>query len=376
MLIEMHMLKNYPATNLNRDETGAPKTCEFGGVTRGRISSQCLKRSWRSSELFKSLVGEENLGTRTRKLPVKIIERLREDGVSEEYLEALTPIISGFGNKEGKPYKNDPTKTAQIMFYSEKDFDAVYEIVSEEVKKCKTVKEVSKIKALDLQKKLKDAKTRPISVDIALFGRMVTSNSFRDVEASIQVAHAVSTNRVVLESDYYTAMDDLLFGETMEDNGSGMIGDIDYDSSCYYMYSSLDIDAFKDNLSYADNVDGLVRVSVSALLQTMALTNPSAKQNSFAGNVLPSAILVEVKDKKIPVSYVNAFVEPVNSRKIVEDSIKKLVGESDMISRNFNLPVTNKFWFCVDKYAVDAPKDAVKCATFNELVENVENCLK
>ena len=308
MLIEIHMMKNYPATNLNRDDTGAPKTCEFGGVTRGRISSQCLKRSWRSSELFKSLVGEDNLGTRTRKLPVRIIERLREDGVSEEYLEALTPVISGFGNKEGKPYKNDPTKS--------------------------------------------------------------------DVEASIQVAHAVSTNRVVLESDYYTAMDDLLFGETMEDNGSGMIGDIDYDSSCYYMYSSLDVDAFKDNLSYADNVDELVKVSVSALLQTMALTNPSAKQNSFAGNVLPSAILVEVKDKKIPVSYVNAFVEPVNSRAIVKESIVKLVSESDMIARNFNLPVADKFWFCVDKYDVNAPKDAVKCETFNELVENVEKCLK
>ena len=52
MLIEIHMLKNYPATNLNRDETGAPKTCFFGGAQRGRISSQCLKRSWRTSPLF------------------------------------------------------------------------------------------------------------------------------------------------------------------------------------------------------------------------------------------------------------------------------------------------------------------------------------
>ena len=52
MLFEIHMLKNFPSTNLNRDETGAPKTCYFGGSQRGRISSQCLKRSWRTSELF------------------------------------------------------------------------------------------------------------------------------------------------------------------------------------------------------------------------------------------------------------------------------------------------------------------------------------
>ena len=69
MLIEIHMLKNYPPTNLNRDDTGAPKTSVFGGVSRGRISSQCLKRSWRTAPLFQEAVGTENLGVRTRKLP-------------------------------------------------------------------------------------------------------------------------------------------------------------------------------------------------------------------------------------------------------------------------------------------------------------------
>ena len=66
MLYEIHMLKNYPPTNLNRDETGAPKTCLFGGVTRGRISSQCLKRSWRMSPTFREEIGEEYIGIRTR----------------------------------------------------------------------------------------------------------------------------------------------------------------------------------------------------------------------------------------------------------------------------------------------------------------------
>ena len=69
MLYEIHMLKNYPPVNLNRDDTGAPKSCTFGGTTRGRISSQCLKRSWRKSELFENDIGAEKLGTRTRRLP-------------------------------------------------------------------------------------------------------------------------------------------------------------------------------------------------------------------------------------------------------------------------------------------------------------------
>ena len=82
MLIEVHMLKNYPATNLNRDETGSPKTCLFGGYTRGRISSQCLKRSWRKSEILSGEIGEENLGIRTRKFPQLVCEALAEMGVS------------------------------------------------------------------------------------------------------------------------------------------------------------------------------------------------------------------------------------------------------------------------------------------------------
>ena len=105
MLLEIHMLKNYPPTNLNRDDTGAPKTCVFGGFTRGRISSQCLKRSWRKSEIFKAEIGEKNLGVRTRTLPSLVAEKLLEMGTPPEYVELIKPLISKFGSKEKN--KND-----------------------------------------------------------------------------------------------------------------------------------------------------------------------------------------------------------------------------------------------------------------------------
>lgn len=47
--IQLHLLTAYPAANLNRDDTGAPKTVVLGGATRLRISSQSLKRAWRTS---------------------------------------------------------------------------------------------------------------------------------------------------------------------------------------------------------------------------------------------------------------------------------------------------------------------------------------
>ena len=375
MLHEIHMLKNYPPTNLNRDDTGAPKTCVFGGVTRGRISSQCLKRTWRTSELFKAEIGEDKLGIRTRKLPELVADRLLEMGVAPEYVDAVRPRISGFGNKDGKETK-DGTGTAQMVFYAPQDIDAVASAVKEKLDSCKTVKEVEKLKGKDLQAAVTGAELRPVTLDIALFGRMVTSDAFRDVEASMQVAHAISTNKVSVESDYFTAMDDLLGGESMDEKGAGMIGDIDYNASCYYLYASLDTDALGDALKDADNANAIIAAALPALLRTMAFTNPSGKQNSFAGHVLPTCFLVECKEQRIPTSLVNAFVEPVKGADFVKESVQRLADEADLMVRNFGLPARERLWFCVDKYPIRPDSATRICATFPELVEAAAALLK
>lgn len=375
MLYEIHMLKNYPPTNLNRDDTGAPKTCLFGGVMRGRVSSQCLKRSWRTSPSFRAEIGDENLGIRTRKLPVLVAEKLIAMGVSQEFADAIQPRLTGIGNKEGKETK-DGNATAQVIFYAKEDITAVAETVKELLNKCKSVKDVQKLKAKDIQAAVSGADVRPVTLDIALFGRMVTSDAFRDVEASMQVAHAISTNKVSVESDYFTAMDDMLSGSSMDELGAAMIGDVDFNSSCYYVYASVDTDALAENLKYADNADEIVRKTIPALLRAMAFTDPSGKQNSFAGHVLPSVVMVECKEKKIPTSMVNAFVEPVGKGgDLVKCSAEKLASEVDMTARNFGLEVKERLWFCVDKYDVK-PETATKvCATFPELVEAVAGSL-
>ena len=375
MLYEIHMLKNYPPTNMNRDDTGAPKTCLFGGVMRGRVSSQCLKRSWRTSPSFRAEIGDENLGIRTRKLPVLVAEKLVGMGVSQEFADAIQPRLTGIGNKEGKETK-DGNATAQVIFYAKEDIAAVAETVKELLDKCKSVKDVQKLKAKDIQAAVSGADVRPVTLDIALFGRMVTSDAFRDVEASMQVAHAISTNKVSVESDYFTAMDDMLSGSSMDELGAAMIGDVDFNSSCYYVYASVDTDALAENLKYADNADEIVRKAIPALLRAMAFTDPSGKQNSFAGHVLPSVVMVECKEKKIPTSMVNAFVEPVGKGgDLVKCSAEKLKDEVDMTARNFGLEVRERLWFCVDKYDVK-PETATKvCATFPELVEAVAGSL-
>lgn len=384
MLLEIHMLKNYPPTNLNRDDTGAPKTCVFGGFTRGRISSQCLKRSWRKSEIFKAEIGEKNLGVRTRTLPSLVAEKLLEMGTPPEYVELIKPLISKFGSKEKNKNDNkassekktkDDDKTAQVMFFSPQDIETVANAIKSKLDGCSSKNEVKKLKADELQKGITDASKRSITLDIALFGRMVTCDAFRDVEASMQVAHAISTNKVCVESDYFAAMDDRLGSTDLDEKGAAMLGDMDYNASCYYIYASLDTDKLRDNLNYTEDAEGIVQRAIPALLRAMALTNPSGKQNSFAGPVMPSAVLVECKDKKIPTSMVNAFVRPVISADLVEESIHRLADEVDMMKRNFGLSVKERFWFCVDKYDI-RPKCVEKsCESFPKLVEAVISVL-
>ncbi len=65
MFIELHMIQNFVPSNLNRDDTNNPKDCEFGGVRRARISSQCIKRSIRTSPVFAETTGVD-VGTRTK----------------------------------------------------------------------------------------------------------------------------------------------------------------------------------------------------------------------------------------------------------------------------------------------------------------------
>lgn len=141
MLIEIHVLQNHAPSNLNRDDTGSPKECVFGGYKRARISSQCLKRSIRRSKIFESMIGE-TLASRTRRLPELVRERLKQAGVAEPMAEIAAKKAAEFGKKEKKEAEGDaagnkekaaeaPTDyaTRQTMFLTEADIAAVTQVL-------------------------------------------------------------------------------------------------------------------------------------------------------------------------------------------------------------------------------------------------------
>ncbi len=79
--IQLHILTSYPPANLNRDDLGRPKTAKMGGYDRLRVSSQSLKRTWRTSDLLQSALSD-HIGTRTKKLGLGCYEKLLASGVN------------------------------------------------------------------------------------------------------------------------------------------------------------------------------------------------------------------------------------------------------------------------------------------------------
>ena len=356
MLIEIHILQNHAPSNLNRDDSGSPKTATFGDFKRARISSQCLKRSLRRSDAFQNAM-DGHLATRSRRLPHLMQKRFNADPKLAPYAEVAAQKTSGFGTSDGKERPFNPKtkeyETAQTILFTKADEDAVFETLKEAALKTGSDKEFAKVKAADLQNAARQSGFRPLAVDVALFGRMVTSEAFRDVEASTQVAHAISTNKVTPEFDYFTAVDDLMREDTSieEDAGADMIGDVEFNSACYYKYFSIHPDALVDNLTgkefrgtisssdYNEQVE-LAALAVAELLRAAVMVSPTGKQNSFAAHQLPFAVLVEVRPNAQPISYANAFVLPVKptgDKSLPHASFDKLKTHAEALTKKFGL---------------------------------------
>lgn len=390
MLIELHILQNHAPANLNRDDTGSPKDCMFGGVRRGRISSQCLKRSIRRSDMFREGFNAENLATRTRRLPRLVRDRLLERGISQELADAAMKKATGFGTDKGK--EQDQPHTAQTMFLTEADINAITDVMEKAIHDHDDdLKKFKKAKTAELQKDAELAGYRPLTTDIALFGRMTTSPAFRDAQASCQVAHALSTHRVDHEFDYYTAMDDLLRSEEVEeDPGADMIGDVEYNSATYYKYLNVNPRALAENLTgrlayrrqEIDEEDikralELTREAVRRLIQAAVLVTPTGKQNSFASHTPPALVFVEVRPNRTPISYANAFVKPVRATgkvDLVSASVEAFKQHVAAISEGFNLEATSRLWLAPGS-AVDPLEGADVVSNLNELLARVDEAL-
>jgi len=305
MFIEMHMIQSFAPANLNRDDTNNPKDCEFGGVRRGRISSQCLKRAMRTAPAFAE-VTDADIGTRTRWLARLLQERLVALHKPSEEAEAISlAFVAEYAGKLDK----DGKRSAVLLYLSDSevaDFvqalaDGWEGLVNEETRSDMIKKMVKSL--------VKAHKSTTSAPDIALFGRMLADKPEVNLEAACQVAHAISTHRITMEMDFFTAVDDLL---KEEEAGAGMMGFTGFDSACFYRYARIDWEQLLTNLDgdlelALRTIEGFFRAAVSAV--------PSGKQNSFAAYNPPSLLLAVVRSDGMGWSLVNAFEKPVRANR-------------------------------------------------------------
>lgn len=315
--LELHLLQNFAPSNLNRDDTGSPKDCEFGGVRRARISSQCLKRAMREAPIFTETTGVET-ALRTKRIKQQIRARLPQEKAIDATAE---PILNEIVKELVSKLDKDGERTAVLLYMSERELQRIVDAVvadwtqlADEKGRTNAVKELTKT----LTKQFKGRTSAP---DIALFGRMLAESPELNIDAACQVAHALSTHRVTMEMDFYTAVDDL---NPDDSAGAGMMGFSGYDSACFYRYLRLDWDQLTKNL--ADDQD-LAQKTVEGFIRATIEAVPSGKQNSSAAHNPPSLVVAVVRNRGMGWSLANAFERPVRPTAdsgFVEPSVKKL----------------------------------------------------
>jgi CRISPR system Cascade subunit CasC len=298
-IVDIHILQTVPPSNLNRDDTGSPKSAVYGGVRRSRVSSQAWKRATRVA--FAQLLDRAELGVRTKRVVELVADRIK--AMAPELDERATDLAAETLKAVGVLKASDPAKKAAaeasyLLFFSARQIDNLAEAAVAAERADEQFADALKthnVKALA---------NRDHSVDVALFGRMVADVSDINVDAAAQVAHAISVHPVDNEYDYFTAVDDRK--EAVDETGAGMIGTVEFNSATLYRYATVDVDRLRDNLG-----DPLaVRRALEAFLRAFATSMPTGKQNTFANRTLPDAIVVILRDTQ-SINFVVAFEEPV-----------------------------------------------------------------
>jgi len=307
--IQLHMLKAYPTSNLNRDDLGAPKKVNFGGSERLRISSQCLKRNYRMG------FGDDVRSVRTRLLPHQLFLKLVEGGVATAAADkAVHELFRAFfvtKEKTGKSFVEDPSAKKKVKegepvaenqvkhqlqavtAFSGDELDLLYSAVDTFIefglKSDEFIEALSEVRARS---------SATSSIDLAAFGRMVAGNTMLNVEAAVQVAHAFTISESEVDDDYFTAVDDM----NIADNGSAHLDSRELGSGIFYHYMLIDT----EKLTAALGSDADISSILGSLAEAFIHREPTGYQNSCAAHARACCVMTEIGSQS-PRSLANAF---------------------------------------------------------------------
>ncbi|OCG20139.1 type I-E CRISPR-associated protein Cas7/Cse4/CasC [Gilliamella sp. App2-1] len=335
--IQLHLLTAYAPSNLNRDDLGRPKTAKMGNTDRLRISSQSLKRAWRTSDYFYQSLSD-NIGIRSRRFARDwVYKNMLDQGIAEKIAKASAiKIAAQFGKLKNEKSPKDPLdnlEIEQLVHISSNEKQLINQLVKVLINENR--------EPTDAEVKL--LRKENSSVDIALFGRMLADSPAFDVEAACQVSHALGVSTVTIEDDFFTAVDDLNKNE--EDAGSGHLGERGFASALFYTYICISRDLLLDNLN---GDEALVEKTLKALTEAAAKVAPTGMQNSFASRAYTSYLLIE-KGAQQPRSLAVAYFNPIRSDDMVNDAIARLEQQLDKFDKVYGQCADSRYVLNTEK---------------------------
>ena len=334
--LQIHTLHSYPAALLNRDDSGLAKRMPFGGTSRTRISSQCLKRHWRMADDEFALAAIEGAADAIRSRNVverSVMAPLRAaNGVSEDVLNAVEEAfnVGVYGSSGTSESGRQPLLLGQPeVEYLQQKARAICAEHAEDADAAKSAADLLFTAARRNEERenfgaFREQTALPGGLIGALFGRMVTSDPGANIDAAIHVAHAFTVHAEESESDYFSVVDDLQ--EADEDAGAAHIGDMELTAGLFYGYVVVDVPSLVSNLSGSQELAGKV---VEHLIHLIAKVSPGAKLGSTAPYERAALMLIEAGSSQ-PRTLANAFRAPVSPQ--MDDAIEamsKYMSEDD-----------------------------------------------
>lgn len=327
MYIDINVLQTVPSSNINRDETGAPKTAIYGGVTRSRVSSQAWKRAIRDT--FKDQTHDAAWlnGLRTLHAPKLLAEELHKQDDSINMETAINVADNALDGAKISVNKKDHTTKALFMTSRGQLEKAARFIIAH-----KDEYLAKKGPSKDTSKQLKDNFKDTNSVDMALFGRMVANATDLSVDAAAQVAHAISTHEIVPEFDFFSAVDD---DEKDRLPGAAQLGTIQYNSATLYRYANINVDELVHNLNDEESINKGIKLFIKDFISTM----PTGHQNTFANKTAAQYVMITIRPDT-PVNLVSAFEDPVAPEAgYLKPSIKRLENAYQQTQKMVETPI-------------------------------------
>ena len=409
MYIQIHLLRANINHNLNADITGRPKTSDLNGSLRGRFSSQSMKRNLRVRTEDDLGLNKEDKSFRTllffKEALITQMEQdrflsLNKTRAKALYVIALKSLPSAkedskeaVETEDVSPYADLPDHIQEIYAsvdalgiaavflsgyelsywdkYLTSVFNSYYDALEDEDSENPTKDDYKSLSFTSIMDELYESdKDVKIALSIALFGRMFASNQALNVDGALYMSNAVTINKVLIEEDFFTLVDDL----KKDSSGAAHLGSKSFTSGVYYTHVVIDVDhlvglVLGDSPTQEEKYNFIIELE-GVVAGVIKHTNPTGQEHGFASFNLADYAACEVGEDQ-PNSCSNAFLLPVSSRSnILADGVQKL---EDMLLKTQKLYSKTSSFFVLNltDYDSDLPcsesldslkKDVVKAA--------------